>query len=559
MTKTQDLLQSKLASYLKSAWYARWGIVAIVALSFSFIPETERAVIESLLVLAVGYNLLLLWGAKHKVAILNNRSLILLIDGLMAMLLVIYTGGNNSPYLLTLAFMVISGGYWYGIGVSVGIGIVQLLILWGQYEIVQQSPGFPRTLILKVLIMISIGVYVSMLTSSDRLERQALIDLESETEKERQRLLTLVDSMRDGVLVIDNNNRIAIFNQSAAQLAGKNKQLKGQLMEDSFLFADSKHNTIKLNITADTTAEERKDLSLQVADKSFMDVSVNVAPYVVDRQNRGHVVIIRDVSQDKTIDKEREEFVAVASHELRTPLTIAQGDLSLLLSPAYLPKDPEAVDMLNGALRSLKQLGTIIKDLTNLSEVESNKLVLDLESLNPSDLVHEFAADYEDQSKSKGLALKVNVEPSLQTATILTSTHVVRQILTIYLTNALKFTENGSITIAVMKPNDGAPGITFAIRDTGLGVSQSDKKKIFEKFFQSEQYSTRVHGGTGLGLYIAKHLAIRISARLWFDSELGKGSSFYLWVPPYQQVKPVKVNKSNAIAKTKSKALPGVA
>jgi two-component system OmpR family sensor kinase len=88
-----------------------------------------------------------------------------------------------------------------------------------------------------------------------------------------------------------------------------------------------------------------------------------------------------------------------------------------------------------------------------------------------------------------------------------------------------------------MNPEDDTRGVTLCVSDTGVGFSQSDQKKIFEKFFQSESYATRAHGGTGLGLYIAKQLAARITARLWFETELGKGSRFYLWVPPYSKHK----------------------
>ncbi|HVI60571.1 MAG TPA: HAMP domain-containing sensor histidine kinase, partial [Candidatus Saccharimonadales bacterium] len=270
---------------------------------------------------------------------------------------------------------------------------------------------------------------------------------------------------------------------------------------------------------------------------SLVNVSINIAPYIVDRQNRGHVLIIRDITQEKTIDKEREEFIAVASHELRTPLTIAQGDISFLLSPSYIPKDPEAVSMLNGALRSLQQLSHIISDLTNLSKVENEQLDVQLEPLNPIALLHEFQADYADQAKSKGLTLEVKIDPRLNSATILTSRYVVREILAIYISNSLKFTEKGSITLSVMNPQDQAAGVTFGVSDTGIGISQSDQEKIFEKFFQSEDYSTRVHGGTGLGLYIARSLAARITAKVWFKTEFGKGSTFYLWVPPYSRHK----------------------
>jgi signal transduction histidine kinase len=99
----------------------------------------------------------------------------------------------------------------------------------------------------------------------------------------------------------------------------------------------------------------------------------------------------------------------------------------------------------------------------------------------------------------------------------------------------MKFTDKGSITLSVMNPKDRHSGVTFSVSDTGIGISQSDQENIFKKFFQSEDYATRVHGGTGLGLYIAQRLARRITAKIWFETELGKGSTFYLWVPPYSR------------------------
>jgi PAS domain S-box-containing protein len=370
-----------------------------------------------------------------------------------------------------------------------------------------------------------------------------------EKEPERQQLLALINNMRDAVLVVDNSQNILIYNQAAASLAGQPETLRGRSLKDSIRFVDSDDRPIELKIKHTEAAFERKDLRLQALDNSLVNVSVSGVPYIVNRRSSGHVLIIRDITQDKTIDQEREEFVAVASHELRTPLTIAQSEISLLLAPPYLPADQEAVKMLNSALRSLRQLSHIIKDLTNLSQVENEKLAVELEPLDPVGLLREFQSDYADQAKAKGLDLKVDVDPELDSSTILTSSYVVGEILAIFVTNAIKFTDKGSVVMAVLKPEDNSHGVTFRVRDTGVGISQSDQKKIFEKFFQSESYVTRIHGGTGLGLYIAKQLAGRITARLWFETELGKGSSFYLWVPPYSKYKEDRSKVAAAEAK----------
>jgi PAS domain S-box-containing protein len=535
MSKPQDLIQPRIASYLQGAWYARWGVIIIVGISFWFMPPINRNVVGALLVAAAAFNFLLLAGQHYRWAFASNRSLILLLDGAMALVLVSCSGGTTSPYLLILAFMIISGAYWYGIWISVCIGLAQTLVLSAQYWEQNERPLFPQGLVVRMLILMTVGIYVALLTKSDRVERQTLLTLGTETEKERQQLLALINNMRDAVLVIDNSDSIVIYNQAAANLAGRQPSLQGQSIGKTLRFEDANRQPAEFKVKRTDSAFERKDLRLRAADNSLINVAVSVAPYIVDRQNRGHVLIIRDTSQEKTIDKEREEFIAVASHELRTPLTIAQSALSMLLMPPYLSEDKEAVQMLNGALRSLKQLSHIISDLTNMSQVEHKKLEVALEPLNPVALLREFQADYSDQAKAKGLDLRLTIDPDLSSSTILTSRYLVREILTIFLTNALKFTDEGAVTLEVMNPENHSAGVTFSISDTGVGISQSDQKKIFEKFFQSENYATRIHGGTGLGLYIAKQLAARITARIWFETELDKGSTFYLWVPPYSK------------------------
>jgi two-component system phosphate regulon sensor histidine kinase PhoR len=464
------------------------------------------------------------------------RWIIIAAGSLLVLALAIYTGGVTSPYLFLLGFMVISGGYWYGGRVAILIGAMQTSALAAYQLYGGKSTDDLKAFAVKMLILIAIGIYVSWLTGSERSERNKLTSLSTEAEKERQQLLALVNNMRDAVIVVNNAGEIAIYNQAAAALIGGKDNAHKRPLNQAVEFLDADGRPAELKLDRESP-QERKDLRVKAPDGSLVNILISTAPYIVDRQNHGHVLIIRDISQEKTIDKEREEFIAVASHELRTPLTIAQGNISFLLSPSYLPQDPEAVAMLNSALRSLQQLSHIISDLTNLSKVESEELDVQLESLNPVALLHEFESDYRDQAKSKGLHLQIKVDPNLSSATTLTSRYVVREILSIYVSNAIKFTDQGTVTISVMNPSDSPSGVTFAVSDTGVGISQSDQKKIFEKFFQSEKYATRIHGGTGLGLYIARSLATRITARVWFETELGKGSTFYLWVPPYSRHK----------------------
>lgn len=534
MTTTQDLIQPRAASYFKSSLYTRWIVIGLVGGSFWFLPGLRWEVVIFLLCLATAYNALLMLAARQGWKFLVDQRLMLGIDSLLSILLVMCTGGITSPYFFVLVLVIVSGAYWYGARVALANTMVQAAALLAQLMIQHPEAAFPRGFVVEMLLLACVGIYVSLLTRSERSERDKLITIGTEAENERQQLLALINNMGDAVLVVDNDNRVAIHNQAAVTLAGNGADIEGKPLDKSLHFLDAEDNPITLGFQRGKAAEQ-KNLRMKASDGSIITVSVSIAPYIVDRQNRGHVLIIHDSSQETTIDEERKEFIAVASHELRTPLTIAQGDISFLLSEA--PKGSEQMEMLNGALRSIQQLSHIISDLTNLAQVENEQLDVQVEPLNPIALLHDFQSDYTAQAKEKGLELKTEIDPHLNSAAILTSRYVVREIVSIFLTNAIKFTEKGSVTIRVMNPEDESAGVTFAVTDTGIGISHSDQKKIFKKFFQSEDYSTRIHGGTGLGLYIAQRLARRITGKLWFETKLGEGSTFYLWVPPYSKHK----------------------
>jgi len=548
MSKSQTIIDVKLLSYLKSTLYVRWMVVFIVTSSFWFLPNMNRNVIYVLIALAVSYNLGLQLERRLSRKPLISQAVTLIIDTLLAIILIISSGSVNSPYLAIFPIIIVSGVFWYGNIWAMTIAVMEALPILGYYYLKTTNPAFPKTFIVQMSIYIIIGLYIGMLSKTQRSERSELLALESEVENERKQLLTLINNLGDAIFVVNPKGTVAIFNHAASELVGQdqilNKSLKDLL---TFMSADDKDERFDLKQLVST--HEREDLRLKVPDGSYMNVRLSMAPYIVDGQHKGYVLIIRDITKDKTIEEERHEFVAVAAHELRTPLTIAQADVSFLLSPPYLPAKPEAVHMLNGAMRSLTQLSHIINDLTNLSRVDSEQLDVKVEPLNPMQLLEELKADFSDQAKAKGLSIVTEFDPSVDVPATLTSRYVVQEILITLISNAIKFTEQGSITLALVQQKDKPDGVTFCVRDTGIGISHSDQKKIFQKFFLSEDYMTRIHGGTGLGLYIAKKLADRLTGSLWFETDLGKGSSFYLWIPPYSRDRKDQAGVASAEAK----------
>jgi len=521
-----------------------------VAASFMFVPGDNRPVITIFIGLAVIYNIVLSLGNRLMSTFLVDRPSMLVIDTMFSITLVVFSGGVASPYIAILPLMIISSAYWYGSLMAIVVGLIQIGVIVVDYLISNDTQHLPRSFLIQMPIFITIGLYVSWLSKSERSERNELLALATEIESEKKQLLTLINNIGDSIFVLDNKGKVVVYNDSATKLIGKQNILKKPI-KDLLDFQNKDKEKVNFDIKQLSSLPESTDLKLKAPDTSLMDVSISASQYTVERQNKGYVLIIRDITKEKSIEEERKDFIAVAAHELRTPLTIAQGDVSFLLSPPFLPENPESVHILNGALRSLKQLSHIISDLTNLAAADSQNLDVKLEPLDCSKLLKDLQTDFKDQASEKGIVLITKIERKTEIPIIYSSRYIVQEILSALINNAIKFSDKGLVTLSIVDNEENEDGVTFAVKDNGIGISQSDQKKIFQKFFQSEDFMTRSHGGTGLGLYIANKLANRLTAKVSFKSNYGKGSTFFLWVPSYSKDK----NDLGEVAKAEAKEL----
>ena len=171
----------------------------------------------------------------------------------------------------------------------------------------------------------------------------------------------------------------------------------------------------------------------------------------------------------------------------------------------------------------------MINDLSTLSRAERGVLTVDAESINIHDLLTEMARSYEPEAKAKGLRLYTDLSRNLEL--LLSGKLYVHEVLQNFITNAIKYTENGHITIGA-KPQD--KGVIVWIEDTGIGISKTDQERIYDKFFRAENYETRKTSGTGLGLYVTMKLARLLHAEITTKSQLGKGSKFTIYLPNLQ-------------------------
>jgi two-component system phosphate regulon sensor histidine kinase PhoR len=352
---------------------------------------------------------------------------------------------------------------------------------------------------------------------------------------EHERLNSLINSMGDGVIAIDENQKIVMYNGAALNILDLNESMTGQYLSVVLKVIDKNNQPVDVSkmVAGSSTATFSRDYRLQYPDKSTVSLYISVAPVRLgygQRGTKGYVVLLRDITREKSLEEERDEFISVVSHELRTPIAIAEGNVGNAQVIAEKSGDLNQIkEALKQAHDQILFLSGMINDLSTLSRAERGKLAVEVESINVHELLTSLLSLYKPQAEEKGLTLAVELDPSLEL--LQSSSLYVREIIQNFVTNAIKYTETGGVTISAKKV---PTGVEFAIHDTGIGISKGDQEKIFDKFFRSEDYRTRQNNGTGLGLYVTLKLARLIHADISMSSELNKGSTFKIVVPNLQ-------------------------
>lgn len=245
--------------------------------------------------------------------------------------------------------------------------------------------------------------------------------------------------------------------------------------------------------------------------------------------------LYREISQARAAadkaNSAKSLFLANVSHEIRTPLGIMLGFAELT---AEMKDDPVAVEEnVTKILRSGRELTRILGDVLDLSKIEANALLIETSEISFGRYLSEVVADWRPRIEDKGLVLETSFAADLP-VTFVTDPTRLNQILVNLLANALKFTERGKIRLAVERApaTDGAPGVALRVMDSGPGIADEQKSRLFKAFSQGDSSITRRYGGSGLGLALSEQLARALGGELTLvSSEIGVGSTFALTLP----------------------------
>ncbi len=356
-------------------------------------------------------------------------------------------------------------------------------------------------------------------TAADELGRSFAVSAER-----REKLEALLDSMQDAVTSIDSSGRIIWANKAMQRLVVDSfgSVRAGYSLVQTIRAPEVLHCVHEALETRKYS--ERKPVSL--APGRVFAVSASPMP------EGGAVVVLRDVTRIEQVERTQTEFVANVSHELRTPLTSIQGYVEMLLESEGAPLSAASEqEFLLAILKSARRMARLTDDLLVLARVESGEQKMEPKPVEVAALIREAEAVVAGVVREKGGTLEVSVTAEGE---VVADADAVVQILSNLIENALNY-GRGANGARVQLTAEQTPGyaqeVRFRVRDFGNGIAWEHLGRLFERFYRVDKARSRESGGTGLGLAIAKHLVESQRGRIWVESELGHGSSFYFTLP----------------------------
>jgi two-component system, OmpR family, phosphate regulon sensor histidine kinase PhoR len=358
----------------------------------------------------------------------------------------------------------------------------------------------------------------------------APLPLDTPDQLDHNRLTSLINSISDGFLAVDSHGRIELSNGVALNILDTNS-LNAKSISQALPLLDTAGSSIDpMSLINKTSASlSSRDYSIKYRDGSIINLQINIscvkATFGSDQKN-GYVVLFSDITKEKTAQDERDEFISVASHELRNPVAIAEGSLSnAILLAGRAGAGDNIMQVMRSAHDQILFLASLINDLAMVSRADRVKLEETAEEFDPMDIMNALKTDYTAQARKKGLELVV--KPA-ELPRIYGSRLYTREILQNFITNAIKYTEKGSITISGTGDDSG---VHLSVSDSGIGIDTEVQDKLFSKFYRSQDSRVQRISGTGLGLYVSRKLAKLMNGSIAMESELNRGSTFTLNLP----------------------------
>jgi len=456
----------------------------------------------------------------------------------LALATIVFITGFFQPFAASIALLFLASNIYFGrralvlsIGTVIAVAISDITVRFPQH------PEIFVDNVLGVTGILVLGISMVGIISAQETRRQALVHSQAQERLQYDRILTIINNLSDATLSTDENGQVLMYNAASLNLLDTNDSLRGKSISELFTLTDSDNKPVKLFdiLKGSRKSMRRDDIRHTYADGEEIRLEMTYAPiksaysrHKKGQSQAGYVLIVRDVTKQKSLEEERDEFISVVSHELRTPITIVEGTLSnlqFMMGQPQQPKQDVVESSIGMAHDQVMYLAKMVNDLSTLSRAERG-VADEGEDINVDELMHKMYKEYNKDATARKLKLDLDLGPKL--GSVHASRLYLEELLQNFITNAIKYTNEGTITVCA-KLKGGK--ILFSVKDSGIGISRSDQAKIFNKFYRSEDYRIRETNGTGLGLYVSTKLSHKLGTQINLTSRLNHGSTFSFELP----------------------------
>lgn len=429
------------------------------------------------------------------------------------------------------------------------------------------------------IVITGVGAAVfALLTAKKHKKPSHATVLASSLRDEKLKSDIIINAIEDAVILVDAEHIIQLFNPAASTLTGwKPGEAIGLDYRSVVRVADAKNNEYADDAHPFAQAFNQKQpvkdnqANLITQTEKHLAATVSVTP-LFDEQDQitGIVAILRDVTQERQEEQRRAEFISTASHEMRTPVAAIEGYLALALNEKVSKIDSAARGYLEKAHLSTQHLGQLFQDLLTSAKAEDGRLISHPNVLEMGEFLEKLTEDLRFTAEKKGLGIEfvVGAKQAVIDATAQTEAgnkvvrpfyyiyadpDRLREVLTNLFDNAVKYTESGKVSIGLTGDNSV---VQMYVRDTGPGIPEEDVPHLFQKFYRVDNSVTRTIGGTGLGLFISRKIIELYEGRIWVDSVVGKGSTFYINLPRLDSQRAARMKQAEVPASPLGTTVP---
>jgi len=363
-----------------------------------------------------------------------------------------------------------------------------------------------------------------------REERLALLNMLEDVEEarkkvegEKEKTEAIITNFTDGLLVFDEERKLSSINPQAEDfLKVKSKETLGRDISELVKIP----NLLPL---IDILGKEIKGIfRKEMKIRESLTVEVNSIPIMLEEEKIGTLVILHDITREKMIERMKTEFVSLSAHQLRTPLSAIKWTLRMLLDGDLGKITEEQREFLEKTYKSNERMINLINDLLNITRIEEGRYLYKPIFINIEPIIQSVLDAYKDEIKERKLKLNF-IKPKEKLPEIKVDVEKIRLAIQNLLENAIRYTKpGGEMKISLKYLGDK---IEFSVSDTGVGIPEDQRARVFSKFFRGSNVIRLETEGSGLGLFITKNIIEAHGGRIWFESKEGEGTTFYFTLP----------------------------